>query len=83
MKVKAYVLLRIRNGDFEQAVTIVRQQPGVVIADQVEGLADVIFAVQAPDRERLAELTVQAITAIEAMTEDMQLLPAKEDIASG
>lgn len=83
MKARAYILLRIRDGDLEQAAAIVRRQPGVVIADQVEGLADVIFAVQAPDRESLTELTVQAIAAVEAVTEDMQLLPVKEEAASG
>ncbi len=63
MKVRTYVLLRIRNGDLEQAAATVGWQPGVVMADQVEGLADGIFAVPAPDRQSLVELTVQAITA--------------------
>ena len=77
IKARAYVLLRTRNSTSEQAITILRQQPGVMMVDQVEGLADVIFAVQAPDRKCLAELTVQAIASVETMTEDLQLLPAE------
>ena len=83
MKARTYVLLRTRNVDLEQAVTIVRRQSGVIMADQVEGLADVIFAVQASDRESLAELTEQAISTVEGVTEDIQLLPVKEEAASG
>jgi len=44
----------------------------------VEGAADAIFTVQAPDRERLAELTVRAIASVEDMTEDVQLLPIRD-----
>ncbi|MDP3878827.1 MAG: helix-turn-helix domain-containing protein [Dehalococcoidales bacterium] len=78
MKPRAYVLLRTRDGDSEQVVAIAQRQPGVVMVDRVEGLADVIFAVQASDRESLAQLTVRAIGAVEAMTEDVQLLPSRE-----
>lgn len=55
-----------------------RRQPGVMMANQVEELPDVIFAVQAVDRESLAKLTVQPIAAVEAVTEDIQLLSANE-----
>lgn len=74
---RAYVLLRTRNGDIAEATAIVRRQPGVVMADQIEGAADVIFAVQACDQESLAKLTVRAIAAVEDMTEEIQLLPAR------
>ncbi len=44
---------------------------------------DILGFLQASDRESLAELTAQAIAAVEAVTEDIQLLPAKEEAASG
>ncbi len=74
---RAYVLLRTRNGDLEEATDIIRRQPGVVMADQIEGPSDVIFAVQACDRESLATLMIRAIAAVEEMTEEIQLLPAR------
>jgi len=52
------------------------------MVEQVEGQADIIFAVQASSRKRLAELTVQAIASIETLADDIQLLPVKEGIAS-
>lgn len=48
VKVRACVLLRTRNVDLEPAAAIVRRQPVVVIVDQIEKLADVIFTDQAP-----------------------------------
>ena len=77
MKVKTYVLVKTKEGSSRQAAAIIRRQPGVEKVDRVEGLADVIFTIQAPDNKTLAELTVQAISSIEALTEDVQLLPAR------
>lgn len=58
-------------------MAIVQRQPGVMMVDRVEGLADLIFAVQAPDRESLATLMEQAIATVEDLTEEVELLPAK------
>jgi DNA-binding transcriptional regulator YhcF (GntR family) len=74
---RAYVLLRTRMGNWEEAVTIIRDQPGVVMADSIEGMADVIFAVQGSTPENLANLMVHAIAAVEDMTDEIQLLPVK------
>jgi hypothetical protein len=78
MKIKTYVLLRATNGHSDSITAIIRRQPGVVMVDQVEGLADIIFTVQASSRKKLAELTVQAISKVEGITDDVQLLPMKE-----
>jgi hypothetical protein len=64
-------------GNWEEAVTIIRDQPGVVMADSIEGMADVIFAVQGSTPENLANLMVHAIAAVEDMTDEIQLLPVK------
>jgi DNA-binding GntR family transcriptional regulator len=80
---KAYVLLRTRACDSAETAEIVRRQPGVVMADQIEGAADVIFAVQACDRESLASLMVRAIASVEDRTEDIQLLPTREPTLVG
>ncbi|MDP2730385.1 MAG: helix-turn-helix domain-containing protein [Dehalococcoidales bacterium] len=77
MKAKAYALLRVKNTDLEQAAAIVERQPGVMMIDQLEGFADLIFAVQAPDRESLARLMEQAIATVEDFTEEVELLPAR------
>ena len=37
IKARAYVLLRTRNGDSEQAVATVQRQPGVVMLTRLKG----------------------------------------------
>ena len=78
MKTKTYVLLKVRNGNSDSVTSVVRRQPGGVMVDQVDGLADIIFAVRASSRKKLAELAVQAIASVEAVTDDVQLLPVTE-----
>ncbi len=51
-------------------------KPGVVMADVLEGQTDVIMVVEAQDRLRLAQLTIQALAAVETMTVGMHLMPA-------
>jgi hypothetical protein len=51
---------------------------GVVVADPLEGPPDVMMVVEASDRQKLAELSIQAFASVEAMVEGMQLLPTRE-----
>jgi hypothetical protein len=52
----------------------------VVIADSVEGSPDVIVMVEAPDRQRLAELVMPAIAEIENVTDDLRLLVTRDNV---
>jgi putative ubiquitin-RnfH superfamily antitoxin RatB of RatAB toxin-antitoxin module len=45
------------------------------MADPLEGPPDVIVVVEAPERQRLADLTVQALSSVETMIENVRLLP--------
>ena len=78
MFVRAYILLDIEDGKSEEAAQVLRGKPGVVLADPLEGPPDVIVLVEAPDRKKLAELTVRALAEVESMTEGLQLLPAQD-----
>ncbi len=74
---RVYVLLRTRTGNLAEATALLRRQPGVVMADAVEGQSDVIFEVRASDRESLATLMLRAMAQVEDMTEEIQLLPVR------
>ncbi len=78
MNAKVYVLLRVKEGKSEQAVQTLRSKAGVRLLDMLEGPPDVIMMVQARERRRLADLTVEALASIEEITEDMQLLPTPD-----
>ena len=77
MSARAYILLRTVEGKAERVAQTLRGEPGVVIADALERPPDVIMVVEASEREKLAELTIQALGSVEAMTEDVHLLPAQ------
>ena len=74
---RAYVLLRTRGDDCQETVEIIRGMPGVVMADSIDGPADVIFAVQGSTPENLADLTIRVIARVEEMTDEVQLLPIR------
>ena len=76
MSERVYILLDIVGGKAEELVKVLRESPGVVMVDAVEGPPDVIMVVEASDRQKLAERTVQAIAVVENMTENFRLLPA-------
>ena len=73
--VRAYVLLRLAKGNPDRVAQTLRRKPGVLMADPLEGPPDVIVVVEAPERQRLADLTVQALSSVETMIENVRLLP--------
>jgi len=75
---KVYVLLRVKEGKSEQAVQALRSKAGVRLLDVLEGPPDVIMVIQARERRRLAELTVEALASVEDIIEDLQLLPTRD-----
>lgn len=80
MSDRAYVLLDIVDGKIEQALKVLQKSPGVVMADTLEGPPDVIIVIEAPERQQLAELTVQALASVESITENVCLLPTRGSI---
>ncbi len=77
MSARVYILLDIVHGKSEYVIQALRGKPGVVMADPLEGPPDVIIVVEAPKRQQLAELTIQALASVETMTEGLRLLPAQ------
>lgn len=75
MNARVYVLLEVVQGKLAEAVRTLRDRPGVITADIVEGPPDIVMVLEARQRRRLAELTVEALNSIEGVTENMQLLP--------
>jgi len=72
---RVYMILDIMNGKHSEAVQRLQATPGVRWVDALEGQWDVITAIEASNRMRLAQLLVRAISSVETITEDIQLLP--------
>jgi hypothetical protein len=75
--VRAYVMLQTICNSERQDLRILHRQPGVVLVDEVEGPFDVIFAIQAADREKLADSMLRVISTVEPVTLDFQIIPSK------
>ena len=73
--IRAYILLRLAKGNPDRVARALRRKPGVLMADPLEGPPEVIVVVEAPERQRLADLTVQALSSVETMIENVRLLP--------
>ena len=76
---RAYILLDIVDGKAEQALEFLRKSPGVVMADALEGPPDVITVMEAPERQQLAKLTIQALAAVETITDQVSVLPTRDE----
>ena len=77
MSPRVYVLLDIIACQSDWVVRTLRSKTGVVLADELEDQPRVIMVVEADDRQKLAELTVQILSLVDSVTDGVQLLPAK------
>jgi hypothetical protein len=75
MSARAYVLLNVVQGKVAEIVQTLRDRPGVIVADIIEGPPDIVMVIEARGRRRLANLTIEALSAVENVTGDLQLLP--------
>ena len=90
MSNRVYVLLDIVDGKAKQAAQVLQGKPGVIIVDVLESLPlvmlenppNVIMVIQAHERPKLAELTIQALASVETMTEHVCLLPAGDGLST-
>ena len=72
---RAYVLLRLAKGDPQRVAQVLRHKPGVLMADPLEGPHDVIMVVEAQGKQELADFTVNALSSVENMLENVRLMP--------
>lgn len=79
MSDRVYVLLKVVEGKSAQVVSTLKDKHGVVMADVLEDQSEVMMVAEASERQRLAELTVQAIISVEDVTGEVRLLPIKRE----
>ena len=56
-----------------------RDKPGVMIAETVEGPPDVLMVLEAPERMELAELMMRAFESVETMIDGVRVLPVRNE----
>ena len=72
---RVYLILDIMEGKHSEAVQSLRANPGVRRVDVLEGQWNIIMIIEASNRMRLAQLLIRAISSVDTITEDLQLLP--------
>jgi hypothetical protein len=72
---RAYVLLNLAKGDLQRVAQALRHKLGVLMADPRAGRPDVIMLVEAPGKQGLAGFTINALSSVENMIENVRLLP--------
>jgi len=75
VRAKAYVLLDIVDGKCDQVAQMLRSKRGVLMADSLEGPPDLIMVVEASDKQKLAQLAINALATVETVTQGVQILP--------
>jgi hypothetical protein len=74
MSASAYLLLELVKGSGADAVERLRDRPGVIRLDVLEGQPDLIVLFEAADRMQLAERISQALATLDSVTSDLHLL---------
>ncbi len=78
MSAKAYIFISAVEGKTGQLVKMLRANEDVERVEVLEGYPDIIVAMQARTRQKLAGSVIQALTAIEDLADDTQVLPVKK-----
>jgi hypothetical protein len=82
MSAKVYIFINTEEGKSWQVVKMLRGNADVERVEVLEGPPDIIVAMEARGRQKLARLVIQALTAIENLTGDTQVLPVKKTYTS-
>ena len=75
MRSKAYIFIDATEGKVDEALMTLREKPGITLVDYVEGPPDIIMLAEAEECQKLAELTIRALTSVEHLTSSIQCLP--------
>jgi len=78
MNDKVYILLDIVDGKAEQVVHVLQKIPCVLMVDALEGSPDIVVVIEAPEREQLAKWTIEVLSSVEMLTEQVRLLPTRD-----
>ena len=77
MSTRVYILLDILEEEFPYAIQTLQNAEGVMAADSLEGHPNILVIIEAPDRQKLAELMMPVLRALGHITEDLHLLTTR------
>jgi hypothetical protein len=72
---KAYILIDVADGRANEILAMLQGQPSIAEIECVEGPPDIVMVVEADEAQKLAELTIKALTTVEHLTSSIRCLP--------
>ena len=77
---KVYILLDVAQGRSAELARAIRNKPGVVMADTLEGPPDVVVVLESSERMKLANLMMQVLESVQTLVEGIHLLPVRDEL---
>ena len=77
MTEKAYLLVDAVKDKADNILNVLPGQPGISIVERVDGPPDVVIVAEASEPLTLARLVIQAMSAIDTLTERIEYLPVR------
>jgi hypothetical protein len=78
MCIRAYLLLQTSENTSQEIVDALLEKPGVVTADLLEGLPNLILVIEAERREELAGYIIRALDLVEFGIQDLRFFIGRE-----
>jgi hypothetical protein len=75
MNRKAYILIDAVDGRADEVLAMLQGKPSIAAVDCVEGPPDIVMLVEAEEPQKLAGLTIQALTSVAHLTNSIRCLP--------
>jgi hypothetical protein len=82
MSARAYIFVNCEDDNVCRVVKILWSKADVERVEVIEGRPDIIVAMQARTRQKLAKSVLQTLKTIESLTSDTQVLPVKRAYTS-
>jgi hypothetical protein len=75
MNSKAYILIDVADGRASEVLAMLQRRPSMAAVDGVKGPPDMVMVVEADEAQKLAEVTVKALTPASHLTDSIKCLP--------
>jgi len=78
MCIRAYLLLQTLKNTPQETIDAILEKPGIVTADLVDGLPNLIMVIEAEKREELAGHITQVLDSVEFTVQDLRFFIGRE-----
>jgi hypothetical protein len=78
MCIRAYLVLQTAGNPSQEIIDALLEKPGIVTADLIEGLPNLVLVIEAEKREELAGHIMQVLDPVEFTIKDLRFFIGRE-----